>query len=97
MAELDELRAEKEHIRTEFEQAERAHKRQIADQLSESKLFLSEKDTFKSKSDSLEDEIKISQRKVDELQQENTNLKRELDKTVNRLEENGHKFKYFCF
>jgi predicted nucleic acid-binding Zn-ribbon protein len=83
LGELEELRAEKEKLRLDIEQEERTHKRQLADQIAESKLYHSEKESLKSK----------SVRKQDELQQENTKLKRELDRTVSRLEENGHKFK----
>jgi hypothetical protein len=93
LGELEELRAEKEKLRLDIEQEERTHKRQLADQIAESKLYHSEKESLKSKSDSQEEDLRVSVRKQDELQQENTKLKRELDRTVSRLEENGHKFK----
>jgi hypothetical protein len=93
LGELEELRAEKEKLRLDIEQEERTHKRQLADQIAESKLYHSEKQSLKSKSDSQEEDLRVSVRKQDELQQENTKLKRELDRTVSRLEENGHKFK----
>lgn len=94
LLELDELRAEKEKLRLDFEQDERTHRRQLGDQIAETKLFHSEKESLKSKSDAQEEELRMSQRKQDESQQEKTKLKRELDKTISRLEESGHKFKY---
>ncbi|KAI8911610.1 hypothetical protein EDD86DRAFT_120885 [Gorgonomyces haynaldii] len=94
LSELDQVRAEKEKQRLDFEMQERTHKRQLADQLSAAQLLHSERDALKSKCDSLEEQSRVVQRKADEYSLENTRLKRELDKTISKMEETQHTFKY---
>lgn len=94
LSELEEVRAAKEKQKLDAEQQDRTNKRQLADMFSESKLYHSEKESLKVKSDAQQDELRISIRRQDDLVQENTKLKRELDKTISRLEENAHQHKY---
>jgi high-affinity Fe2+/Pb2+ permease len=93
LVELDELSSKKEQLKIDSELADRNNKRLISDLIAESKVFLNEKQSFKVKCETLEEETRISLRTVDEVQDENNKLKRELDKTLNTLEEKSHKSK----
>jgi chromosome segregation ATPase len=74
------------------EQDQRNHKRQLADQITASKGFHSEKETLQSKCNILEDESRLMERRIGELLEENSSLKKELDKNSSLLEENVHKY-----
>ena len=74
------------------EQEERNHKRQLADQISASKGFHSEKETLQSKCNILEDESRSMERRMGELVEENSRLKKELDKNCSLLEETTHSY-----
>lgn len=89
--ELDEIRCEKENLRLSFEQEERNHKRQLADHLSISKTYHSEKESLKSKCYALEEESRLNLNKKAETQEENNRLRKELDKTIGMMEDMAHK------
>jgi uncharacterized coiled-coil DUF342 family protein len=76
------------------EQEERIHKRQITDQIAAAKGFHSEKESLQSRVHVLEEDIRITNRRKDELVEENQRLKKELDKTISRMEESTHQYKY---
>jgi hypothetical protein len=85
------LRAVKEGIRLEYEQEERTHKRQLVDLVSASKNVQAEKESLQAKCNILEEEVRITDRKKNELLEENNRLRKELDKNMSLLEENAHK------
>ena len=76
-----------------FEQSQRVHKRQLADQLSAAKTYQSEKESLHSKVINLEQELHSSHRRSDELLTENGRISKELDRANSRLEESVHQFK----
>lgn len=63
----------------------------MADHLSISKTFHSEKDSLQSRCHSLEEESRQTLNKKVELQEENNRLKKELDKTIGMMQELSHK------
>ncbi|KAL5038578.1 establishment of centrosome localization, variant 2 [Batrachochytrium dendrobatidis] len=92
LSELDEVRAEKEQLRLDYEQNLRSHKRQLAEQLGEAKVLQTEKDSLQANVASLEQELSKTLRHQDDLTAECISLKKELDKTKSRMEENTHQF-----
>lgn len=97
LAEVDDLRAEKEKLRLDYEIDDRTQKRQLHDQLSDAMLYRSERDALKTKCESIEEELRVSNRIQDEYQTENVKLKREIDKNLSKLEENNHAYLYTIF
>lgn len=91
------IRTEKEELRLQSEKEERNHKRQLADHISASKGFHSEKDSLQSRCNVLEDELRIVNRRKDELMEESARTKKELEKTISMMEDNCHKFKSLIF
>ncbi|KAH6571142.1 hypothetical protein BASA50_007878 [Batrachochytrium salamandrivorans] len=92
LSELDEVRAEKEKNKLDYEQSCRSHTRQLAEHLGEANALKTEKDSLQAKVVSLEQEVSMSLRRQDELGSECISLKKELEKANSRLEESAHQF-----
>ncbi|KAJ3275098.1 Centrosomal protein of 83 kDa [Terramyces sp. JEL0728] len=92
LQELDQLRSEKEDLRLLSEQEERNHKRQLAEYIAASKGFHSEKESLQSKCYSMEEEMRLLLRKQDDTKEDCNRLRKELDKNLNLVEENAHRY-----
>ncbi|KAJ3321603.1 Centrosomal protein of 83 kDa [Boothiomyces sp. JEL0866] len=92
LQELDQIRSEKEDLRLLSEQEERNHKRQLAEYIAASKGFHSEKEALQARCISMEEEIRLLLRKQDETKEDCNRLRKELDKNLNLIEENAHRY-----
>ncbi|KAJ3036012.1 hypothetical protein HDV00_003147 [Rhizophlyctis rosea] len=92
LSELEEIRAEKENLRIEYEQQERNSRRKLTDEVAHAKMIAAEKEGLQAKLSSLENHMVVYLRQQDQLTEENARLAKELDKTRNTLEETIHKF-----
>lgn len=90
--ELAEVRAEKETIKVEFEQQERIHKRQLLDEIANSKQFCADRDSLKSRVGCLETEVKDLTNRNERLTEESQQTKKEYINMRNRLQDtvNGY-------
>ncbi|KAJ3022658.1 Centrosomal protein of 83 kDa [Thoreauomyces humboldtii] len=91
--ELEELRAEKEKLRLDLEQASRLHKRTLTSETALSKSLQAEKDALAVRITAQESEMAQTLRTLDQLTEANADLTKELDKTRSRMEEVSHRFK----
>lgn len=92
LQELDQLRAEKEDLRLLSEQEERNHKRQLAEYIAASKGFHSEKESLQARCNAMEEEMRLLLRKQDDTKEDCNRLRKELDKNLNIIEENAHRY-----
>lgn len=93
LAENDEIRSLKSEELVQHEQQVRLFRRQISDFDVTTKQLQTEKDSLKIKLERQEEELRVTLRRFDEVNNENTNLRLEVSKTKSGFEEATHQFK----
>ncbi|KAJ3158432.1 Centrosomal protein of 83 kDa [Geranomyces michiganensis] len=93
LPELDELRAEREKLHLDFEQAARLHTRKLADEVAHSKTLQAEKDGLAVKLATAAAETAETLRSLDHATEQIADLTKELDRTRSKLDEASHLYK----
>lgn len=91
-SELQEVRAERESIRVEFEQQERIHKRIMLDEVANGKQICADRDALKSRVNTLEGEVRDLSASNERLSEESQRESKECAKLKIRLDEAVHRF-----
>ncbi|KAJ3179603.1 Centrosomal protein of 83 kDa [Geranomyces variabilis] len=93
LPELEELRAEREKLHLDMEQASRLHIRKLADEVAHGKALQAEKDGLAVKLATAASESAETLRTLDHATEQVADLTKELDRTRSKLDEAAHLFK----
>ncbi|KAJ3149970.1 Centrosomal protein of 83 kDa [Geranomyces variabilis] len=93
LPELEELRAEREKLHLDMEQASRLHVRKLADEVAHSKALQAEKDGLAVKLATAASESAETLRTLDHATEQVADLTKELDRTRSKLDEAAHFYK----
>ncbi|KAJ3166718.1 Centrosomal protein of 83 kDa [Geranomyces variabilis] len=93
LPELEELRAEREKLHLDMEQASRLHVRKLADEVAHSKALQAEKDGLAVKLATAASESAETLRSLDHATEQVADLTKELDRTRSKLDEAAHLYK----
>ncbi|KAI8591658.1 hypothetical protein BDZ88DRAFT_28169 [Geranomyces variabilis] len=93
LPELEELRAEREKLHLDMEQASRLHVRKLADEVAHSKALQAEKDGLAVKLATAASESAETLRTLDHATEQVADLTKELDRTRSKLDEAAHLYK----